>query len=50
MMFTYVMQIRQLTLALKPRGYVTRNPKRGASGPKIAHVQVSNKKLFKEKQ
>ena len=38
------------TLSLKPRGDVTRNPKRGTSGPKIGHVNVSDIKNFKKKQ
>ena len=34
------------TLALKPRGDVTRNPKRGTSGPQKGHMSAKN---FKKK-
>ena len=44
--FTSAMRIRQPTLALKPRGDVTRNPNRGTSGPKKGHVSAKN---FKNK-
>ena len=36
------------TLALKPRGDVTRNPKQGYQWPKIGHVNVSDKKTLKK--
>ena len=36
------------TLALKPRGDVTRNPKQDTSGPIIGHVNVSDKNMFKK--
>ena len=41
-------ELGRTTLALKPRGDVTRNPKQGTSGPKIGHVNVSDKKNFKK--
>ena len=31
------------TLVLKPRRNITRNPKQGTSGPKIGHMNVSDK-------
>ena len=36
------------TLALKPRGYVTRNPKQGYQWPKNGHVSAKN--FFKKKR
>ena len=38
------------TLALNPRGDITRNPKQGTNGPKIGHVNVSDKKKFKKEE
>ena len=32
------------TLALKPRGYVTRNPKQGYQSPQKGHVSAKNLK------
>ena len=39
----------ELTLAMKPRGNVARKPNWGTSDPKIGHVNVSDKKMFKKK-
>ena len=36
------------TLALKPIGDATGNPRQGTSSPKIGHVNVSTKKYFKK--
>ena len=46
-MFTSAMWIRQPTLALKPRGDVTRNPKRGYQWPQ-KRTHVSAQKLLKK--
>ena len=46
--FSYTMQIRQPTLALKPRGDITRNPKQGYQWPQN-RTHVSAQKTLKKK-
>ena len=45
--FASAMWIRQPTLALKPRGHVTRNPKQGYQWPQKWHESAKN---FKKKE